>query len=270
MGAWRRQPSWIVGIFILLLCYVHKKNLSLTSLTILDFVVFVSPSPLVLGNRLFPFLRTWSHEILTAFVSKANPGPGPGHELTRITFFPWLASQRGWPYQKCWPAFSLGFDVYRLFFKLFTICLWLCWVLVAVRAFLWLRGTGSSSWWLLLFRSAGPRRAGFSGCGTGPHVVHGEALTCAVVERKVAELCCDIARGCWSRLPHHVKKGTQNEGMKPRCEDTKLGNGAKPSRDEKREKFLINTLSHSSQDVNQWAAFYFCFSWFGLNFWPYN
>ena len=38
------------------------------------------------------------------------------------------------------------------------------------------------------------------------------------------------------------KKSTQNEDMKPRSEDTKLGNAAKPSRDEKWEKLLMDTL----------------------------
>lgn len=59
--------------------------------------------------------------------------------------------------------------------------------------------------------------------------LHREALTWTGVDKKVAELCCDVAWGCWSRLPHR----TQNEDMEPGCEDTKLGNGAKPSREEK-------------------------------------
>ena len=142
MGAWRRWPSWIVGIFILLLCYVHKKNLSLTSLTILDFVVFFSPSPLVLGNRLFPFHRTWSHEILTALVSKVNPGPGPGHDLTRITFVPIGQPERlAIPEGLASP--SLGFHVYRffrvfvyLFMALLGLCCCVGFSLVAVHGLL--------------------------------------------------------------------------------------------------------------------------------------
>ena len=68
----------------------------------------------------------------------------------------------------------------RLFIYIFIIILkkfyfWLRWVFIAVcrlslvvvsRGYSSLRWEGFSLWWLLLLRSAGSRRAGFSSCGT--------------------------------------------------------------------------------------------------------
>ena len=73
--------------------------------------------------------------------------------------------------------FVFLFFLINLFFKinLFIFYFWLCWVFVAVRGlslvavsggYSSLRCAGFSLWWLLLLRSTGSRRAGFSSCGT--------------------------------------------------------------------------------------------------------
>ena len=67
-------------------------------------------------------------------------------------------------------CFSLFCNTFILF-----IYFWLCWVFVAVRGlslvvasggYSSLRCTGFSLRWLLLLRSTGSRRAGFSSCDT--------------------------------------------------------------------------------------------------------
>ena len=68
----------------------------------------------------------------------------------------------------------LNFFLFNLFY------FWLCWVFVTVRgrslaaasggySLLWC--AGFSLWWLLLLRSTGSRRVGFSSCGTWASVV---------------------------------------------------------------------------------------------------
>ena len=63
---------------------------------------------------------------------------------------------------------------FKFFFKNYLFCFWLHWVFVAAcrlslvtesRGYSSLRCTGFSLWWLLLLRSTGSRRAGFSSCG---------------------------------------------------------------------------------------------------------
>ena len=71
---------------------------------------------------------------------------------------------------------KLVIDGLNLFFFLINlfIYLWLCWVFDAPRGlslvaasggYSSLRCAGFSLWWLLLLRSTGSRRAGFSSCG---------------------------------------------------------------------------------------------------------
>ena len=63
----------------------------------------------------------------------------------------------------------------EIFFLINLFYFWLRWVFVAVgglslvaasRDYSLLRCAGFSLWWLLLLRSTGSRRAGFSSCGT--------------------------------------------------------------------------------------------------------
>ena len=71
------------------------------------------------------------------------------------------------------------------FFNLSIIYFWLRWVFVAVRGLSLVAASGgySLSWcagfslrWLLLLRSTGSRRAGFSSCGTWASVVVARGL----------------------------------------------------------------------------------------------
>lgn len=84
-----------------------------------------------------------------------------------------------------------------------------------------------------MFQTTGSRRAGLGGCGTWTQqCAQGspDVDKCGQESRGVV-LQCSLGLLEPSFPPH--KKGTQNEDMEPRCEDTKLGNGAKPSREEK-------------------------------------
>ena len=66
------------------------------------------------------------------------------------------------------------------------IYFWLCWVFVAARmlslvatsgGYSSLQCAGFSLWWLLLVRSTGSRRVGFSSCGTWASVVVAHGLS---------------------------------------------------------------------------------------------
>ena len=95
----------------------------------------------------------------------------------------------------------------------YFIYLWLHWVfiagrrlsLVAVsRGYSSLRCMGFSLWWLLLLRSTGSRRAGFSSCGTWASVVVARGLQSARLSSCGAR--AQLLHGMW---------GLPGPGLKP-------------------------------------------------------
>ena len=80
-----------------------------------------------------------------------------------------------WAQKRSSKPFLLGLRGVFCFLKILFIYFWLRWVFVAVHGlslvaasggYSSLRCAGFSLWWLLLLRSTGSRRAGFSSCGS--------------------------------------------------------------------------------------------------------
>ena len=143
---------------------------------LLRFLFF--PQSFVTGDSII--LGIWCHlaQSLDAQVSSPYPTPEKGNGPS-VSFSLWVHSysQRDatQPKQRLlWLGTKDAF-LKKIFIYFLFIYFWLCWVFVAAlrlslvaasRGYSSLRCVGFSLRWLLLLRSMGSRRAGFSSCST--------------------------------------------------------------------------------------------------------